>query len=82
MMRAQTDKAIQVLSANKDAKLERYSRGNRCTLATFAKDNPKGNFIVIKSGHAVALIDGVYHDNGNTEAGLPRSIVQACFRAK
>jgi hypothetical protein len=82
MMRAQTDKAIQALSANKDAKLERYSRGNRCTLATFAKHNPKGNFIVIKRGHAVALIDGVYHDNSNTETGLPRSIVQACFRTK
>lgn len=82
MMRAQTDKAIQMLTGNKQAKLERYTRGNRCTLKTFARDNPKGNFLVIKRGHAVALIDGVYHDNSTTESDLPRSIVQACFKAK
>jgi hypothetical protein len=82
MLRAQTDKVIQLLSNKSDAKLERYARGERCTLATFAKENPTGNFIVIKSGHAVALIDGVYHDNTSGQSNLPRSIVQACYRAK
>jgi hypothetical protein len=82
MRRAQTDAVIQMLTANKQAKLERYTRGNRCTLKTFARDNAKGNFIVIKRGHAVALIDGVYHDNTNDQSDLPRSIVQACYRAK
>jgi hypothetical protein len=82
MYRSQTDKAIQILTGNKTAVLEKYSRGNRCTLKTFARDNPKGNFVVIKRGHAVALIDGVYHDNSSTATDLPRSIVQACFKAK
>lgn len=82
MTRPQTDKAIQQLTGNKDAKLERYARGDRCTLATFARENPRGNFVVIKRGHAVALIDGVYHDNTSGASDLPRSIVQACFKAK
>jgi hypothetical protein len=32
------------------------------TFAQFARANPKGRFIVVKRGHAVALIDGVWHD--------------------
>lgn len=32
------------------------------TFAQFAKANPKGKFIVVKRKHAVALIDGVWHD--------------------
>jgi hypothetical protein len=50
------------------------------SLATFAKDNPKGKWIVVKRGHAVALIDGVYHDIG-TDVGLPRSLVKSYYRA-
>lgn len=82
MRNKQIDNALKVLTGTRSSELERFMRGKRCTLATFAKDNPKGNFIVIKRGHAVALIDGVYHDNSSDSCDLPRSIVQACFRAK
>ncbi len=39
------------------------------TFAQFAKANPKGRFIVTKRGHAVALIDGVWHDAHASQAG-------------
>lgn len=39
------------------------------TFAQFAKANPKGRFIVTKRGHAVALIDGVWHDSHASCAG-------------
>lgn len=81
MYRAQTDKVIKQLTGNKDAALDKLPKGKRQTLTTFAKQNPKGKWVVIKSGHAVALIDGVYHDNGSAGHGLPRSIVQAYYRA-
>lgn len=32
------------------------------TFAQFAKEHPVGKFIVVKRKHAVALIDGVWHD--------------------
>ena len=32
------------------------------TFAQFARSNPTGKFIVVKRRHAVALIDGVWHD--------------------
>ena len=76
----QTDQAIKHLSGNKSAEMDRLPRGKRQTLTTFAKDNPKGKWIVVKRGHAVALIDGVYHDIG-TDVGLPRSLVKSYYRA-
>jgi hypothetical protein len=33
------------------------------TLEKFAKLFPKGRYIVVKSNHALALIDGVWYDN-------------------
>lgn len=39
------------------------------TFSQFAKDNPKGRFIVVKRKHAVALIDGVWHDAHASCAG-------------
>ena len=39
------------------------------TFAQFARENPKGRFIVTKRGHAVALIDGVWHDAHVSQAG-------------
>ena len=80
MLRKQTDAVIKQLAGKPSAELDKLPRGGRQTLATFARDNAKGKWIVIKRGHAVALIDGVYHDNG-TERGLPRSLVQAYYRA-
>lgn len=80
MLPKQTDEAIKRLSGKKGAEMDRLPRGKRQTLTTFAKDNPKGKWIVIKRGHAVALIDGVYHDIG-TDVGLPRSLVKSYYRA-
>ena len=39
------------------------------TFAQFARTKPKGRFIVTKRGHAVALIDGVWHDAHASGAG-------------
>ena len=80
MYRKQTDAVIKKLSGKPSAEMDKLPRGGRQTLATFARDNNKCKWIVIKRGHAVALIDGVYHDNG-TERGLPRSLVQCYYRA-
>ena len=80
MYRKQTDAVIKKITVKPSAEMDKLPRGGRQTLATFARDNNKGKWIVIKRGHAVALIDGVYHDNG-TERGLPRSLVQCYYRA-
>ena len=82
MYRSQTNAVIQELTGNKTNVLDILPRGQRQTLATFAKQNNKGNWIVLKSGHAIALIDGVYHDSNTKDNGLPRSIVQAYYKAK
>lgn len=88
MTRDKTEKALKQLSNKTDASLIKLARGKRQTLATFARDNNKGNWLVIKRGHAVALIDGVYHDSssqGFIESGisdLPRSIVQCYYKVK
>jgi hypothetical protein len=81
MFRKQTNVVIKKLSGNPSAEMDTLSRGNRQTLATFARDNAKGKWIVVKRGHAVALIDGVYHDNSSSDQGLPRSLVQCYYRA-
>jgi len=80
MSRTQTNKVIKQITGKPSAEMDKLPRGGRQTLATFARDNAKGKWIVIKRGHAVALIDGVYHDLG-TEQGLPRSLVQCYYRA-
>lgn len=49
----------------------------RMSLAKFAKQYPKGKYYVIKSGHALALIDGVWHDN---QVPNPRSYVKYFFK--
>lgn len=74
----QIDLAIQELTGNGIAKMQRPSRSQ--TFSTFARDNKKGNYVVIKRGHAVALIDGVFHDAGSV--GEPRAIVKAVFKVK
>jgi len=80
MYRNQTNAVIKKLTGKPSVEMDKLPRGKRQTLATFARDNPKGKWFVIKRGHAVALIDGVYHDNGS-ERGLPRSLVQCYYRA-
>lgn len=72
------NKALAELTGNPLAKLDQLVRSQ--TFTTFARDNKQGNYFVIKRGHAVALIDGVFHDAGS--AGEPRAIVKSVFRVK
>lgn len=72
----QIDKAIAALTGDQFKKLDRLSK--RQTFTTFARDNSSGKYLILKRGHAVALIDGVYHDNGTR--GEPRAIVNAVYK--
>ena len=47
------------------------------TLEKFAKQYPKGRYIVVKSNHALALIDGVWYDNHEPN---PRARVKHFYR--
>lgn len=49
----------------------------KMSLAKFAKQYPKGKYYVIKSNHALALIDGVWYDN---QVPNPRSYVKYFFK--
>lgn len=49
----------------------------KMSLAKFAKQYPKGKYYVIKSRHALALIDGVWYDN---QVPNPRSYVKWFFK--
>jgi len=72
------NKAIAELTGQADAQLQRQQRAQ--TFTTFARDHKVGNYVVIKRGHAIALIDGVFHDAGSV--GEPRAIVKAVFKVK
>ena len=49
----------------------------KLSLAKFAKQYPKGKYYVIKSKHALALIDGVWYDN---QTPNPRAYVKYFFK--
>jgi hypothetical protein len=49
----------------------------KLSLAKFAKMYPTGKYYVIKSRHALALIDGVWYDN---QVPNPRSYVKYFFK--
>jgi hypothetical protein len=49
----------------------------KLSLAKFAKMYPKGKYYVIKSRHALALIDGVWYDN---QIPNPRAYVKYFFK--
>lgn len=51
----------------------------RETLASFIKTHPKGRYVVIKRGHAFAVIDGVAHDAHSSCCGS-RSIVKYAYK--
>jgi hydrogenase maturation factor len=51
----------------------------RETLASFIKTHPKGKYVVIKRGHAFAVIDGVAHDAHSSCCGS-RSIVKYAYK--
>ena len=49
----------------------------KMSLAKFAKQYPNGKYYVIKSNHALALINGVWYDN---QVPNPRSYVKYFFK--
>lgn len=49
------------------------------TLGSFIKTHPKGRFVVVKRGHAFAVIDGVAHDAHSSCCGA-RSIVKYAYK--
>ena len=51
----------------------------KITLNKFAKMYPTGKFIVIKSRHALALVDGVWYDNTMPN---PRAYVKCFYRVE
>ena len=63
----------------KEADINNYQMPTkiRMSLAKFAKQYPKGKYYVIKSRHALALIDGVWYDN---QTPNPRAYVKYFFK--
>lgn len=51
----------------------------KISLDKFAKLYPNGKFIVIKSKHALALVDGVWYDNAMPN---PRAFVKCFYRVE
>lgn len=51
----------------------------KITLDKFAKMYPTGKFIVIKSRHALALVDGVWYDNAMPN---PRAFIKCFYRVE
>lgn len=51
----------------------------RESLARFIKTHPKGRYVVVKRGHAFAVIDGVAHDAHESGCGS-RSIVKYAYQ--
>lgn len=49
------------------------------TLATFVRENPKGRYLIIKSRHAFAVIDGVAYD-AHPSCCTSRSVVKFAFK--
>lgn len=49
--------------------------GKEPTFAQFARENNKGKYIVVKRGHAVALIDGVWHDAHVSQVGARNRVI-------
>jgi hypothetical protein len=49
------------------------------TLATFIRENPKGKYVIVKSRHAFAVIDGVAYD-AHPSCCTSRSIVKFAFK--
>ena len=71
------DAAIGMLTGNMADGLQQTTKYNRVhtdkhprlTFAQFAAKYPKGRFVVVMRGHALALIDGVYHDMYSAAVG-------------
>lgn len=53
----------------------------RITLARFLKDYPQGHWIVVRRGHAFAVIDGVAHDADISCCGS-RCVILLAYKVK
>jgi hydrogenase maturation factor len=51
----------------------------RQTLASFLKTHTKGRYVVVRRGHAFAVIDGVAHD-AHSSCCTARSIVKYAYK--
>lgn len=69
--------AFKGLSREELEKNFQYPTKVKLSLSKFAKMYPKGKYYVIKSRHALALIDGVWYDN---QVPNPRSYVKYFFK--
>lgn len=49
------------------------------SLSTFIKENPKGRYVIVKSRHAFAVIDGVAYD-AHPSCCTPKSMVKFAFK--
>lgn len=55
------------------------ARPERNSLAKFLKTHPKGRFVIVRRGHAFAVIDGVAHD-AHESGCSPRCIVKFAYK--
>ena len=72
------DKALQLITNRPQCMVRALDEP---TFAQFSKANPKGKFIVVKRGHAVALINGMWYDAHVACAGA-RSRVRFYYEIK
>lgn len=54
-----------------------YQSTKRPTLLRFIKDNPTGNWVIIRRGHAFAVKDGIVYDANERQAGARCRVICA-----
>lgn len=75
---------ITMLSVLKDLTGDKYKTVasdavRKQTLATFIRENPKGKYVIVKSRHAFAVIDGVAYD-AHPSCCTSKSMVKFAFK--
>ena len=72
-------KDVSVFAVARQMGLEVVWPSGRPTLAAFIRANPRGSFVLIRSGHAFALINGMVHDWKDGDTG-PRSRIRYALK--
>jgi len=75
---SEIEKAVHMSTRNPDSKFTWMTKHARPTFAQFANSNPTGRFIVVRKGHAVALIDGVWYDAVKSGCGARARVMSFC----
>jgi len=75
---AKIEEAVYLSTQNPESKFTWVMKYDRPTFAQFARGNPTGRFIVVRRGHAVALINGVWHDAYKTGCGSRARVMSFC----